>query len=150
MALAFRNLTVSPEDPVEEWGFEGLLAAVDRGDLSDWRRIIEAVQRDPWGEVSQTLDEVLALAEDAGAVGAIDAARSLARRRHQAGEKADVAARMTGYLTASGLSRAEFARRLGTSTSRLSTYLSGKVTPSAVLMLRAERIAAPESRRARR
>ena len=38
MALAFRNLDVSPDAPVEDWGFEGLLAAVDRGDLTDWRR----------------------------------------------------------------------------------------------------------------
>jgi transcriptional regulator with XRE-family HTH domain len=36
----------------------------------------------------------------------------------------------------SGLSRREFASHIGTSTSRLSTYATGKVTPSAALMLR--------------
>lgn len=38
----------------------------------------------------------------------------------------------------SGFTAAEFAARLGTSPSRLSTYLSGKVMPSAALLVRAE------------
>ena len=36
----------------------------------------------------------------------------------------------------------DFALRLGTSRSRLSTYMSGKVTPSAALMLRMRRVTA--------
>ncbi|MEZ2390656.1 helix-turn-helix domain-containing protein [bacterium RCC_150] len=43
----------------------------------------------------------------------------------------------------SGLSRAEFAHRMGTSQSRLSTYLSGKVTPSSVVLMRARRLGRP-------
>lgn len=39
-------------------------------------------------------------------------------------------------VRASGLSRAEFASRIGISASRLSTYVTGKVTPSAALLLR--------------
>jgi transcriptional regulator with XRE-family HTH domain len=39
------------------------------------------------------------------------------------------------------LFRAEFASQIGTSTSRLSTYATGKVTPSAALMLRMSRVA---------
>jgi transcriptional regulator with XRE-family HTH domain len=38
--------------------------------------------------------------------------------------------------------RQDFALRLGTSRPRLSTYMSGKVTPSAALMLRMHRVAA--------
>ena len=79
MTLQFRNLTVTPDDPVEEWGFEGLLAAVDRGDLSDWRKIVAAVRRDPWGEVAETLEKVLACAEDLGAAETVRAAVALAR-----------------------------------------------------------------------
>jgi transcriptional regulator with XRE-family HTH domain len=40
----------------------------------------------------------------------------------------------------SGLSKAQFAARIGTSPSRLSTYLNGKVTPSAALMVRVRRL----------
>lgn len=43
-------------------------------------------------------------------------------------------------LTASGLTQAEFARGLGTSASRLSTYLSGHTDPSATFVARAIRI----------
>lgn len=47
--LKFRNLAVTPEDPVEKWGVEGLLTAIDRGSLRHWRRIIDAVRADPNG-----------------------------------------------------------------------------------------------------
>jgi transcriptional regulator with XRE-family HTH domain len=43
-------------------------------------------------------------------------------------------------LAASGLSQAAFASRLGTSASRMSTYLRGEVTPSASLLIRAQRL----------
>ena len=38
-ALRFRNIDASPDDPVETWPFEGILAAVERGTLPDWRRL---------------------------------------------------------------------------------------------------------------
>lgn len=58
--LTFRNLDASPQDPVECWPYEGLVTAIERGSLSDWRRIAAAVRRDPWGRVSA---DVLAYAE---------------------------------------------------------------------------------------
>lgn len=39
-------------------------------------------------------------------------------------------------VAASGLSRGEFAVEMGTSQSRLSTYLAGKVVPAAALLVR--------------
>lgn len=39
------------------------------------------------------------------------------------------------------LSRAQFASQIGTSASRLSTYVNGKVTPSAALLVRMRRVA---------
>jgi transcriptional regulator with XRE-family HTH domain len=44
-------------------------------------------------------------------------------------------------VAGSGLSKRDFAERIGTSRSRLSTYLSGKVVPSATLMVRMRRVA---------
>ncbi|MDR1151363.1 MAG: helix-turn-helix domain-containing protein [Bifidobacteriaceae bacterium] len=44
-------------------------------------------------------------------------------------------------IALSGLTAREFARRLGTSESRLSTYATGKVTPSATLLIRMENLA---------
>jgi len=66
--LKFRNLTVTPDDPVDQWGVEGILAAIDRGTLHHWRKIIDAVAADPDGPVSQDLAEAITIAEDVGVV----------------------------------------------------------------------------------
>ena len=145
MTLQFRNLTVTPDDPVEEWGFEGLLAAVDRGDIADWRKIVAAVHRDPWGEVTQTLEQALASAEDLGAAEAVRAAVALARERAETAERSEVAETLRSYVARSGMNQQQFARHIGTSASRLSTYLSGKVAPSAALLVRARGVGAPRS-----
>jgi transcriptional regulator with XRE-family HTH domain len=55
-------------------------------------------------------------------------------------ERADVAAEVRDLVGRSGLSKQDFAGRTGTSRSRLSTYMSGKVTPSAALMVRMRRV----------
>lgn len=52
-----------------------------------------------------------------------------------------VIARLNEAVAKSGLSMRQFARALGTSPSRFSSYSSGKVSPSAAFLLRAERIA---------
>jgi ribosome-binding protein aMBF1 (putative translation factor) len=70
---------------------------------------------------------------------------SRARERAEACERAAVAAEIRGAVRRSGLTRAEFASRIGTSASRLSTYASGKVTPSATLMLRIRHLASRQS-----
>ena len=141
MALRFRNLTVTPADPVEDWGFEGLLTAVDRGDLGDWHRIMSAVRRDPWGDVSQALIQALDAAEDSGVVGALRAALQNVRDRAERDERAEVVETIHRFLDRSGMGKAEFARRVGTSASRMSTYLSGKTVPSAVMLVRMSRVA---------
>ncbi len=140
--LRFRNIDVDPGDPVEDWGFEGLLSAVDRGGFYDWQKVVTAFRRDPWGPVARILErEVFDVAESSGVVGAMRTALAIARTDAQAREQQVVAAELMELLERSGMSRAQFAERLGTSQSRLSTYLSGKVTPSASLMVRARGIA---------
>jgi transcriptional regulator with XRE-family HTH domain len=67
---------------------------------------------------------------------------ALARDKAEEEERETVAAEVTGLIATSGLSRAEFASRIGTSSSRLSTYATGKVTPSAALMVRMRAVAA--------
>lgn len=52
-----------------------------------------------------------------------------------------MAQRVRDAVTASGMSAAAFAAEVGTSASRLSTYATGRVTPSAAMLLRIERIA---------
>ncbi len=67
----------------------------------------------------------------------VAAARTEAKRE----ERRAVATEIAALVDQSTLTRAEFARRSGTSPSRLSTYLAGTVTPSAALMVRMRRVA---------
>lgn len=64
-----------------------------------------------------------------------------ARESHEAAERAEVAERVRAAVERAGVTKAEFAALVGTSASRLSTYLTGKVVPSAALLVRMERTA---------
>lgn len=140
MPLRFRNTTTATDAPVSAWGFEELLAAVDRGSLPDWQRIVSAVRADPRGELVETLREVFEAAEDSGVVTALRRSVELAQADADAADRRAVARRMTELVAASGLDQAAFARRIGTSRTRLNTYLNGRTTPSAAVLLRAERL----------
>jgi DNA-binding transcriptional regulator YiaG len=141
MPLAFRNLAITPDAPVSQWPTEAVQAALERGDLADWHRIVAAIQADPWGKTARELEEVLSHSRPYGVSEAMETVLSRARQRAEANERAAVAAEIRDAVGRSGLSQAEFASRIGTSASRLSTYASGKVTPSATLMLRIRRAA---------
>ncbi len=140
-ALTFRNVDASPEDPVETWPFEGILTAIERGTLPDWRRLVRAIADDPWGPVSRQVDEALRISRPYGTAVLLETAIADARRVAAESERDEVAATIKDLVKRSGLSQREFAERIGTSASRLSTYLSGRVTPSATLMVRMRRTA---------
>ncbi|MGH3674458.1 MAG: helix-turn-helix domain-containing protein [Mycobacterium sp.] len=139
--LQFRNIKATPDDPVERWGVEGILAAIDRGSLRHWRRIADSVREDPWGPVASDLEEALRLAEDVGVVATLSRSLTDARANAESAARAEVQRRLHSFVEASGLTAAQFAQRLGTSASRMSTYLRGKVVPSAALLIRCEDVA---------
>jgi len=141
-ALRFRNITASVDDPVETWPFEGILAAVERGTLPDWRRLAAAIRADPWGPVAQQVLEAVAISRPYGTTELLSTVVERARQEAAEAERGQVASEVRDLVAQSGLSKQEFALRLGTSRPRLSTYMSGKVTPSAALMLRMRRVAA--------
>jgi DNA-binding transcriptional regulator YiaG len=135
-ALAFRNVDASPDDPVSEWPQEAIQTALERGGLSHWRRLAEAIRADPWGRVARAVEEVLTYSRPYGVAPLMERVVARAREAAEASEREAVAAEVAELIEASGLTRAEFASRIGTSTSRLSTYATGKVTPSAALLVR--------------
>lgn len=141
MPLTFRNLTVSPDDPVSDWPTEAIQTALERGDLDDWRRIVTEMKREPWGRTARQVDEVLSHSRSYGIADAMTVVLERIRAAAAQQEREVVAARVRHAISESGLSRAEFASRIGTSTSRLSTYATGKVAPSATMMLRILRAA---------
>lgn len=136
--LQFRNIDATPDDPVEQWGVEGILAAIDRGSLPHWRRIAAAVCADPWGPVAADLEQALSVAEDVGVAATLRRILDRAREDVDASARAEVQRRLQLFVESSGLTAAQFAQRLGTSASRMSTYLTGKVVPSAALLVRSE------------
>ncbi len=140
-ALKFRNLAVSPDDPVETWPFEGILAAVERGTLPDWRRLAKAIRADPWGPVARQVLEAVRLVRPYGTAELLEGVVARARELAVDSERTEVAAEVRKLVNDSGLSQHDFADRIGTSRSRLSTYMSGKVVPSAALMVRMRRVA---------
>jgi DNA-binding transcriptional regulator YiaG len=135
-ALKFRNITASVNDPVETWPFEGILTAVERGTLPDWRRLSAAVRADPWGPVAQQILEAVEISRPYGTSDLLTTVIERARQDAADAERDEVAGEVRDLVNRSGLSRQDFAVRLGTSRPRLSTYMSGKVTPSASLMVR--------------
>ena len=140
-ALKFRNITASPDDPVGTWPFEGILAAVERGTLPDWRRLATVIQADPWGPVAQQVLEAIRLSRPYGTAELLEGVIGRARKLAADSEREDVASEVRNLVGRSGLSKQDFAERVGTSRSRLSTYMSGKVMPSAALMVRMRRLA---------
>lgn len=140
-ALAFRNVSASPNDPVAEWPQEAIQAALERGSLSHWRRLARAIRDEPWGPVARRVEEVLTYSRPYGVAKAMERVISRAREAAETSEQQAIAGEIVRLIDESGLTRTEFASRIGTSASRLSTYATGKVTPSASLLLRMRRVA---------
>ncbi|MFE3545661.1 helix-turn-helix domain-containing protein [Nocardia sp. NPDC059177] len=139
--LQFRNLNISPDAPVAQWPTEAVQTALERGDLDDWRRIGAELRRDPWGPIARRLEEVLSHSRPYGVAEIMEGLLERARAGAEAAERRHVAAEIRRAVSESGLTSTEFASSIGTSASRLSTYLNGKVVPSATLMLRIRQVA---------
>jgi hypothetical protein len=138
--LRFRNLAIDPSAPVEDWPEEGIQAALERGSITDYRRLAAAVRADPWGPVSRRIEHVLTYSRPYGSGALMRLVIDRYRTRAEAAAKAEVTRQLAEALAATGLTQAAFASRLGTSASRLSTYLSGEVTPSASFLVRARHL----------
>ncbi len=145
MALSFRNLDVDGSQPVATWPYEALVTAIERGSISDWARISGAIRTDPWGDVARQVDAYLSYEAPVGVAGLMQRAIARARDQREQQERDDVARHIQQYVDTSGLSMTQFAARIGTSRSRLSTYRSGSVLPSAALMTRMQWLAEQET-----
>ncbi len=141
MALAFRNLSITPGAPISQWPAEAVQSALERGDLAHWHRLAAEVTARPWGKTARQVAEVLSHSRPYGIAEVMETVLRQARERAEVAEREAVAGEIRDAIKRSGLSRAEFASAIGTSASRLSTYAAGKVTPSAALMIRIRQVA---------
>lgn len=138
MSLQFRNIEATPADPVEQWGVEGIATAIDRGELEHWAAVTRALARDDSGELARVVREAVAVAESPGVRALM--LRALARAEDP--EAWDVTQAMRRAFRRSGLTQAEFAARVGTSRTRLNSYLTGAQLPSARVAARVLRVGA--------
>lgn len=139
MSVTFRNVDVDPDSPVSEWPFEALVSLVERGTVGDWLVLTREFDREPWGAVARQVEDYLAYEQPYGVAPLLTRAIARARAQAESRERAEVAAEVADLVRRSGLSLAALAERVGTSRSRLSTYRSGRVVPSAGMMVRLRR-----------
>lgn len=142
MTLAFRNVDVDPATPLASWPYEAIVTLVERGSVTDWARLTAEIKADPWGVVTRQIEDYLSYQRPPGIGALLERTITAARYAAEHRERAAVAARITELISQSGLTTAEFASRIGTSRSRLSTYRTGSVTPSAALLYRMESLVA--------
>jgi hypothetical protein len=143
--VAFRNVDGSSDDDVRGWPFEALTAALGRGLVRDWRPLLDEVRRHPWGSFARRMERAAASVDDRSLRALVDRAIRTARAEHEQAERDEVARRVRGAVERSGLTASGFAAEIGTSPSRLSTYMTGRVTPSAAMLVRIERVAGDTS-----
>jgi DNA-binding transcriptional regulator YiaG len=91
--------------------------------------------------VAQQVLEAARLTRPYGTAELLEGVVGRARKLAADSERGEVAAEVRRLVGDSGLSQHDFADRIGTSRSRLSTYMSGKVVPSAALLVRMRRVA---------
>jgi predicted XRE-type DNA-binding protein len=142
-SLAFRNVDASPDQPVSEWPLEAIQTALERGSLTHWRRLADEIRAAPWGPVARSVEETLTYSRPYGVAPLMERVLAASRQATEAAERQAVAKDVRRLIRKSRLSQAEFASLIGTSASRLSTYATGKVTPSAALLVRMRRAAGP-------
>ncbi len=138
MTVQFRNVDAQWTDPIETWPYEALVTTIERGLVSDWQPIFRDIEKNPWGRTARRLEKYLGYSEHAAEVRLFGAALKRARELQWEKEKDEVAKRIRTAIERSGVSAAEFSQRVGTSPSRLSTYVSGQVVPSATMLVRIE------------
>lgn len=144
MSVGFRNVEGSPDLPVDRWPYEAIVATIERGTLRDWLPILRAIRAAPWGSVARQVEEYLGYASPYGVAPLLRRAIASARAEQEESERDEVAGRVRAAVARSGLGQRDFASAIGTSRSRLSTYCSGTVMPSAALLVRIERMSGPD------
>lgn len=141
MTVRFRNLDVDPSLPVKEWPAEAIETAIDRGSLSDWTLLAEAIRREPWGRVARAVETVVGWQEHYGVDALMEAVIAKARDDLTLRGRAEYAAQIRSWRSSTGMTLREFASAAGTSASRLSDYENAKVAPTTDVLGRLRHVA---------
>lgn len=145
----FRNVEGSPDEPIEDWPAEAIQAALERGSLSQWRRLATAIRGDPWGRVARIVEDIAGWGELYGVDALMRRVIAGARRDVDAAARARYAAKVRAARQRTGLTLREFARLVGTSASRLSDYERARTAPTTDVLGRIEHVADVHARHGR-
>lgn len=132
---------ITPSLGTKQDSVEAAVECVDRGDITAWRAQLGIIAMSPWHPYPDELRELLEAGDRPEHAGAVEAAARYFRDRLEQRERELVAREIRRLVAMSGLSQREFAAKIGTSASRLSTYVTGTVTPSAAMLVRIRRVA---------
>ncbi|WP_322937817.1 helix-turn-helix domain-containing protein [Nocardioides bizhenqiangii] len=116
-----------------------LVGVVDGGSVLEWRHHLAMIAATPWSPYSRLLVDLARQAARPEVAEVVDRFTEMCREHDKEHEREQVAGEVRRIVSHSGVTQREFALWVGTSPSRLSTYISGNVTPSASLMLRMAR-----------
>jgi len=130
-----------PGTPVRTVEDAAALFSFGAGDLRGWRGQAALLAANPWAPYAADLQHLLEQAGMTVAAQRIEDITQVYRRRLEKHERLQVAQFIRKAVEESGLLQREFAQLVGTSASRLSTYMNGGVTPSAAMLLRIRRVA---------
>jgi DNA-binding transcriptional regulator YiaG len=147
MTIRFRNLDFDSTAPVDQWPAEAIETVIDRGSLSDWRLLAEAIRRNPWGPAARTAENVVSWGEHYGVDALMSSVIRRAREDVALRGRAEYAAQIRRWRAGAGMTLREFARAAGTSAPRLSDYENAKVAPTTDVLARLRFVAATHGKR---
>jgi DNA-binding transcriptional regulator YiaG len=147
MTLQFRNLDFDPTTPTDQWPAEAIQTLIDRGSLSDWRNLADAIRRNPWGPASRTTETVISWGEHYGVDALLSSVIRHAREDIAQQGRAEYAAQIRSWRAQTGMTLRQFARAAGTSAPRLSAYENAKVAPTTDVLGRLEYVSATHTRK---
>jgi len=138
MSVLFRNVDVDEDAPLGTWPPEAIEILIDRGSLSDWRRIAAALAQDPWGRLARTVEEIVGLDSHYGVDRILEQVLHYERERQTLAGRRRYADRLRSLRRSAGLSMRELAAAAGTSAARISDYENAKVAPTTDVLARLE------------
>jgi DNA-binding transcriptional regulator YiaG len=147
MTTRFRNVDFDRSEPLDSWPAEAIETVIDRGSLSDWRRLADAIRRNPWGTAARTADTVVGWGEHYGIDALISRVIRHARAEVTQGGRTMYAEQIRAWRAQTQMTLRQFAQAAGTSASRLSDYENAKVAPTTDVLGRLSYVASEHGRR---
>jgi DNA-binding transcriptional regulator YiaG len=140
VSLSFRTVDVDPRAPLDGWPTEALEILLDRGSLSDWRRLAAALADDPWGPPARAVEEIAALGDHYGADRIFERVLQRERLRSTLAGRRRYAEHLRELRRSAGMSMRELAAAAGTSPARISDYENARVAPTTDVLARLEQV----------